>query len=331
MPIPLENHVVCVTESELMQWVSRGRIHLLMDRILLPSEPRDGSLFAACSALKVDDAKARVLVSLKPQWLVAEHFHPTFRSRKIFSLPISMVSELAPPLPQYRRRLDVFKLKISDWSAEEEWDNWLVDQSSHERVSALRDIASSSGLESPIFNGSTSTLDEIIRLVMRPNSHKIGLSEIPGDWIQIVAKRDQILGTLRFEGHSDRTSFFSASLRQIALHCYERAIAQAIELLPADRGWVRADLPNNLIEAVSKLLPDDISENLSGKSLLLGSIYLRCFDELNYGAEDWTIVEDLVQLVRTLVDGSQADLLALSLISAYSPDKLRALNIRPLF
>ena len=120
MPIPLENHVLCVTESELMQWVSRGRIHLLMDRILLPGEPRDGSLFAACSAIKLDDAKARVLVSLTPQWLVAEHFHPTFRSRKIFSLPISMVSEVAPTLSQYRRRLDAFKLKISDWCAEED-------------------------------------------------------------------------------------------------------------------------------------------------------------------------------------------------------------------
>ena len=331
MPIPAENHVACITESELMQWVARGRIHLLMDRVFLPGEAKEAALFAACSALKLDDAKARVLVSLWPDWLNADNLHPACGSKKIFSLPISFVKEVAPTLPQYRRRLEAFQLKISDWTAEEEWDQWLVQQSAHERVSALLDITFNYGVNSDFFNDGSNTLDSMARLVMRPNSHKITSTKVLENWIKIVLNRDDILHRLRFEGHSDRTSFFYASLRYVALHCYGHVITPIVELPHADRGWISTDISPDIDDALNNLLEDAPHCGASNKNLFIASIYLRCFDELNYGAEDWTTVTDLIQLVRTELNDLDADLLASSLLLSYTPEKIRTLNFRALF
>ncbi len=139
MAIPFDLDLVCIGEGELLQWLARGRLHILRDRIFVAGEVMDGTPFASCAAFKLDDAKARVIVTLKPDWSSDLSHHPDFSSKAILSLPLPTIREVAPTLPQYKRRLEATHLKIADWTAEEEWEDWLLTQGIHERHVSISD------------------------------------------------------------------------------------------------------------------------------------------------------------------------------------------------
>ena len=331
MAIPSLTHVVCVTETELIQWFSRGRIHILMDRVFVSGELVDGSIFAACSALKLDDAKARVLVSLSPDWLSIGNLHPAFRSRKILSLPLSAVRELAPTLPQYRRRLESFNLPMAEWSAEEEWNLWLVDQSAHERETALIDVAVKNSYESSIFLLGNDLVGKIIRIVTRPQSHAIVSTDLLDGWMLLISRRDEILKKLRFEGHNDRSSFFRESFLQISCQCYGCELSNPPDLPSKDSGWVLQDLcPETINYIKNESWPCDLKLS-PGLNLFVAATYLRIFDELFYGSADWKIVSDLIQFIKNFMNRDYADMLTLAVLGSYSADEIRSLDLRDVF
>jgi len=58
-------NLICITESELAQWVSRKNFDTLIARVLAERTEVTSDIFSTAPFLKLDDARGRVVVSLK--------------------------------------------------------------------------------------------------------------------------------------------------------------------------------------------------------------------------------------------------------------------------
>ena len=80
MNLEKSNLVVCISYIELGQWIRRQRIHILADRLIEVVHKDLGnvdlSIFASSEMLKLEDAKARVLVVLREKTIVDFQRHP---------------------------------------------------------------------------------------------------------------------------------------------------------------------------------------------------------------------------------------------------------------
>jgi len=318
--------LICITESELLQWHSRGLMHIAADRI--SSGSPDASLFALAPLLKLDDAKSRVIVNLAKGFNKIDALHPSFKHAGILSISWGEIQSISPVMPQFKRRLDDFHLPIEDWDFSKLWDEWLVTQSCYERTEALKIVLGRLGFNSTEFIADSSTLSAIVRTVVRPGESADRLL-VPQGWKTLVQSRDSILKKLRFDGHSDRASFLGASILELAringVHPSESRLAGIID--PRETGWKFQDLSSHALTVIYELSgvsPFSMKEKVS---LIFGAIYLRLFDELFYGQKNWQLCFNLLRFAKYSLDSMQTDFMTAFIAASFSADELRSLNL----
>jgi len=320
--------LVCVSESELMQWQARGQIHLASCRLLSAGSDK-ASLFALAPFLKLDDAKARVVVRLLPNVSRDQLVHPSFCGQNVLTLSWEAVQSLCPVLPQFRRRLESFLVPVEDWDISTLWDDWIVTQGCYERALALQVVLGRIGFVSQSFLADLGRLFSLVNAVIRPSSIQSGSSVVPPGWLSLLMNRDEILKRLRFEGHSDRVSFLHASVLEISRINHQQNDESNFDALPADRdsGWELKDITESVLDAINRTggeTPLSMSRQISP---ILGAAYLRLYDELFYGQKSWPICFNLLRFMKYSISCQESDWLTVALFAAYPPEDLRALNL----
>ena len=318
--------LVCVTESELLQWRSRGLMHVAADRVT--SGLKNASLFALAPLLKIDDAKSRVIVNLGNNFSKSEAIHPGFQNVGVLSIFWSQIRSISPVLPQFKRRLEEFNLPIEEWDLSQLWDEWLVTQSCYERTEALKIVLGKLGFNDAGFIADTSMLSALVRAVLRP-SELAERSSVPHGWRTLVQNRDAILKKLRFDGHSDRTSFLGASISElIRINGVDPSGPELEGLVEArESGWRFQDLSSQALDSIYKLsgpAPFSMEERVS---LVFGAVYLRLFDELFYGQKDWLICFNLLRFAKYSLDTKQTDFLTAVIAASFPPEELLSLSL----
>ena len=321
-----ELDLVCVTESELLQWQARGLIHLASSRILRSGSSK-APLFSLAPFVKLDDAKARVVVRFAPGFRTAELAHPSFGDPNVLSIPWRRIQGIFPVLPQFRRRLENFNVYVEDWDLTPLWEEWLVSQGCYERLEAIQSNLRRIGFNDNSFVSDSRLLHAIVLDVVRPQS---ALSlDIPTGWRSIFQKRDEILKKLRFEGHSDRVSFLEASVSEIRKLNYDEADHfKFSEPMPdRDSGWQFQDLSSYVLEEISRTAVDDPLSMRNRISPIFGAAYLRLYDELFYGQKSWLLCFNLLRFLKYSVASQETDILTVSILASYPPEELRALDL----
>ena len=322
-----ELNLMCVTESELLQWQSRKLMHLAADRVLSAGSEKL-SLFALAPLVKLDDAKARVVVNLGQHFSKSGSMHPAYNNPDVISITWDQVKSIAPALPQFKRRLDGFNIPVETWDLSELWDEWLVTQSCYERTEALKIVLVKLGFNDAGFIADTLMLSALVRAVLRP-SELAERSSVPHGWRILVQNRDAILKKLRFDGHSDRTSFLGASISElIRINGADPSGFELEGLVEArDSGWRFQDLSSQVLESIYKWsdpAPFSMEEQVS---LVFGAVYLRLFDELFYGQKDWLICFNLLRFAKYSLDSKQTDFLTAVIAASFPPEDLLSLNL----
>ena len=327
-----EFDLVCVTETELLQWQARGIIHMASNRVLLGGIDKS-SMFALAPFVKLDDAKARVIVRLVPNLSDEDMIHPSFRDPNVFSVHWDKIQSVCPALPQFRRRLDGFNLPIEDWDITALWDDWLVTQGCYERFQNLQDILGKIGFNNKDFLADSHLLGSIVRNVVRPQSAKASSFEVPFGWHTIFQNRDEILKRLRFEGHCDRVSFLEASISEILKVNGHGAAGLKLEELISDRdsGWQFQDLSSAVLDAITRVGGDTPLSMTHKISPIFGAAYMRLYDELFYGQKSWPLCLNLLRFLKYSIDSREADFLTIAILASFPPEELRALELPKLF
>lgn len=318
--------LVCVTESELLQWRSRGVMHVAADRVT--SDLTNASLFALAPLLKIDDAKSRVIVNLGRNFSKREALHPSFQNAGVLSVFWSQIRGISPVIPQFKRRLEEFDLPLEEWDLSQLWNEWLVTQSCYERTETLKLVLGRLGFNSTEFISDGLVLSAIVRTALRPGESTDQLS-VPAGWRKLLQNRDRILKKLRFDGHSDRTSFLEASISELArvneVDPSESVLEGFIEA--RESGWQFQDLSDQALQSIYKLSgasPFSMEEKVS---LVFAAIYLRLFDELFYGQKSWRLCFNLLRFAKYSLDSRQADFLTAFLAAAFPSEELRGLDL----
>lgn len=318
--------IVCISESELLQWVARGRIHLLRERALgdsVQDKKSDISMFAACPALKLDDAKGRVWVSLSQEVLNGSRVHPYAQSKSILDLPITDITAIGSILPQYRRRLESIPLPISEETMEDEWNAWLITQGAYERYCEIENVFKKIG-----FRIADGLNIESVKMAMRPHEdHDTALTN-GSEWKKLISHRDELLQKLRFEGHAGEKSFLKASVQyMLALMSCDAHTAQDFDLAKNEGTWSLEDVDLNLCRAMSEI---DQATNAS-LPIFVKAAYLRCFDDLHYGTKDWPSTFNLIRFVKYSISEQLGSELLFFLLSSTTTEEMISKNLSAQF
>ena len=129
-------NLICITESELAQWVSRKYFDTLSARVLTGQENITRDVFSTSPYLKLDDARGRIVINLKDDWKHASHKVSTVENIDVITIPLDAIAEIAPTMDQYAKKLAVYELPIAKWSIEKIWDEWLINQAVSETYRA---------------------------------------------------------------------------------------------------------------------------------------------------------------------------------------------------
>jgi hypothetical protein len=178
------------------------------------------------------------------------------------------------------------------------------------------------------FIADTLMLSALVRVVLRP-SELAERSSVPHGWRILVQNRDAILKKLRFDGHSDRTSFLGASISElIRINGADPSGFELEGLVEArESGWRFQDLSSQVLESIYKWsdpAPFSMEEQVS---LVFGAVYLRLFDELFYGQKDWLICFNLLRFAKYSLDSKQTDFLTAVIAASFPPEDLLSLNL----
>jgi len=315
--------IVCITESELLQWKARGRIHLLKDRVIFANGIDDFSLFAACPALKLDDAKGRVIATLRHSALDDSRLLKGAKSKAILDLTISDISYVSAILPQHSKRLETLGLPMSSKSYEIEWDFWLLEYGAHERFHAISEIFNKIG-----FSINANMNVSSVKLAMRPNEPRLPEALIDKKWLNLLKKRDSILQNLRFEGHSGCSSFFSASITHVIdTENLNHQLTDDLLLPQRDTAWNFNDLSPKIIDQL-KAIDQKYQHEIP---TIFQITYLRIFDEIHYGEKNWGTIFNLIRYLTYSVDMENARTCFFYLLCSINVEKLRSDNLPKLF
>jgi len=91
-------NLICITESELAQWVSRRYLDTLAARILTNLDCVTTDIFCTSPYLKLDDARGRIIVNLNQNWRELSLKLNTACDVDAISIPIAAILEIAPAL-----------------------------------------------------------------------------------------------------------------------------------------------------------------------------------------------------------------------------------------
>ena len=305
--------IFCISYIELGQWIRRQRIHILADRLIEGALKDVGSvdlsIFASSEMLKLEDAKARVLVVLREKTIADFQRHPFCIQKNVLDISRESIKGIVPILERYRKNLNEYDLPIFDYSLDKEWEEWLLWQGAHERIHVIKSFFRKIGFSEKIFSGDLVGLHSMTRFSFRPESVTAELPANFKNWIDLLHKRDSILQKLRVDGYCGDTRFLAASIKEFYFqNGLEKTIDfQRLPIKIVERGWMASDISESIAINIAETQLKDLSslkifdlqtvKNEYIFSPLIVAAYLRIFDEIHYGNCDWNLIVKIIYLV----------------------------------
>ena len=324
-------NLICITESELAQWVSRRYLDTLTARILIDLDCVTTDIFCTSPYLKLDDARGRIIVNLNQNWRDLSLRLNTASNVDAMSIPIAAILEIAPAMEQYGKRLSTYHLPIAQWSAEKVWDAWLISQAVMEMRRAIAYETGRIGCFDRGFINKHQLINSVIEKSLRPKVPSGNDSLLQG-WSFVLERRDSWLQCLRTEGHLDNQSMLKASAEKITEDIGYRSCDFSFDLADEDRGWNLQDITSEILTQFTNYDLENLQKsNLEAVPLFCIVTYLRLYDEIHNGNKDWRVVFNLLRFTKYSVSLIGADILTVALLATLKAEEIYSLGLQDLY
>jgi hypothetical protein len=324
-------NLICITESELAQWVSRKNFDTLSARVITEQETVTRDIFSTSPYLKLDDARGRIVVNLKDNWNHTTHRIITAKNIDVVSIPLDAIAEIAPTMDQYAKRLETYKLPIAKWSVEKIWDEWLINQAVFETYRAIVFEINKIGCVDKETISNEKLIKAIIEKSLRPNI-AFGKESVLLGWEKIFELRDDWIQALRVKGHLDNTSMLKESIELINNGITNHSLNFDLQIIDEERGWEFQDITPETLEHFSNHDSASIElETSTVPPLFCIAAYLRLYDEIHNGNKDWRVVFNLLRFTKYSVSSLHADVLAIALLATLKAEEIYSLRLRDLY
>ena len=324
-------NLICITESELAQWVSRKNFDTLSARVITEQETVTRDIFSTSPYLKLDDARGRIVVNLKDTWKHTSHRIITTKNIDVVSIPLEAIAEIAPTMDQYAKRLEPYKLPIAKWSVEKIWDEWLINQAVSETYRATVFEINKIGCVDKETISNENLIKAIIEKSLRPNIVSDKESVLLG-WEKVFEQRDDWIQALRIKGHLDSTRMLKASIEIINNGITNYSLNFDLQINEEERGWEFQDVTREALEYFSKHDSARIQlQTFATPPLFCIAAYLRLYDEIHNGNKDWRVVFNLLRFTKYSVNSFHADVLTIALLGSLKAEEIYSLGLRDLY
>ena len=324
-------NLICITESELAQWVSRKNFDTLSARVITEQETVTRDIFSTSPYLKLDDARGRIVVNLKDTWKHTSHRIITTKNIDVVSIPLEAIAEIAPTMDQYAKRLETYKLPIAKWSVEKIWDEWLINQAVSETYRATVFEINKIGCVDKETISNENLIKAIIEKSLRPNIVSDKESVLLG-WEKVFEQRDDWIQALRIKGHLDSTRMLKASIEIINNGITNYSLNFDLQINEEERGWEFQDVTREALEYFSKHDSARIQlQTFATPPLFCIAAYLRLYDEIHNGNKDWRVVFNLLRFTKYSVNSFHADVLTIALLGSLKAEEIYSLGLRDLY
>ncbi len=324
-------NLICITESELAQWVSRKHFDTLIARVLTEQIEVTCDIFSTAPFLKLDDARGRVVVNLKDGWKNLSSNACVAKNFEVVSIPVEAIKEIAPTMDQYAKRLATYALPIATWSIEKIWDKWLITQAVSENYRAAIHELKKIGCIDKEISQNEIFLKSLIEKSFRPDKVSSNESILMG-WDKVLAHRDDWIQALRIEGHLENTSMLNASVKLIVNSLLGKNDWANLQIIDEERGWEFQDISAENLQQFSAL-DSEITKNQSTQypPLFCVATYLRLYDEIHNGNKDWRTFFNLIRFTKYSVNSIHSDIALFSLIASLKTEEIYSLGLRDLY
>jgi len=324
-------NLICITESELAQWVSRKNFDTLSARVITGQETVTRDIFSTSPYLKLDDARGRIVVNLKDTWKHTSHRIITAKNIDVVSIPLDAIAEIAPTMDQYAKRLATYKLPIAKWSVEKIWDEWLINQAVSETYRATVFEINKIGCIDKETISNENLIKAIIEKSLRPNIAS-GKESVLLGWEKVFEQRDDWIQALRIKGHLDSTRMLKASIEIINDGINNHSFNFDIHINEEERGWEFQDVTREALEYFSKHDSALIQlQTFATPPLFCIAAYLRLYDEIHNGNKDWRVVFNLLRFTKYSISSLHADVLTIALLGSLKAEEIYSLDLRDLY
>jgi hypothetical protein len=323
-------NLICITESELAQWVSRRNFDTLSARVLTEQESVTRDIFSTSPYLKLDDARGRIVVSLKEDWKHTSRKISTVNNIEVITIPLGAIDEIAPTMDQYAKRLETYKLPIAKWSIEKVWDEWLINQAVSETYRAAVTEINKIGCVDKETISNEKLIKAIIEKSLRPNIVS-GKESVLLGWEKVFEKRDDWIQELRVKGHLDSTRMLKSSIELINDSITNHSLNFDLQLNDKERGWEFQDVTAETLEHFSNHDSGIDLETLTVPPLFCIAAYLRLYDEIHNGNKNWQVVFNLLRFTKYSVSSLHADVLTIALLAPLKAEEIYSLGLRDLY
>ena len=324
-------NLICITESELAQWVSRKNFDTLSARVITEQETVTRDIFSTSPYLKLDDARGRIVVNLKDTWKHTSHRIITAKNIDVVSIPLDAIAEIAPTMDQYAKRLETYKLPIAKWSIEKVWDEWLINQAVSETYRAAVAEINKIGCVDKETISNEKLIKAIIEKSLRPNIVS-GKESVLMGWEKVFEHRDDWIQALRVKGHLDSTRMLKASIEIINDGITNNSLNFDLQINDEERGWEFQDVTAEILKHFSNFDAESIQlEAFTAPPLFCIAAYLRLYDEIHNGNKDWRVVFNLLRFTKYSVSSFHADVVTIALLSTLKAEEIYSLGLRDLY
>jgi len=315
-------NLICITESELSQWVSRRYLDTLTARVLTDCETASADIFCTSPYLKRDDARGRVIVNLKDNWMSLSIRLNTSQTVSAISIPIDAVLEIAPTMDQYAKRLASYQLPIALWSIEKIWDRWLIDQAVSETYRAIIFVTKKINFIDWKIIYEENFLKSLIEKTLRPSSITGNEGLLKG-WENVLARRDSWIQTLRTNGYLGNTKMLTESSKIISNDLANRPINFDFLLPDEERSWNIQDLTPEILQNFKNWQ----SATLINPPLFCIVAFLKLYDEIHNGDKSWhEIFQILKYCAEDTISQPHADILTAVLLASLKPEEIYSIE-----
>ena len=324
-------NLICITESELAQWVSRKNFDTLSARVITEQKTVTRDIFSTSPYLKLDDARGRIVVNLKDTWKHTSHRIITAKNIDVVSIPLDAIAEIAPTMDQYAKRLETYKLPIAKWSVEKIWDEWLINQAVSETYRATVFEINKIGCVDKETISNENLIKAIIEKSLRPNVAS-GKESVLLGWEKVFEQRDDWIQALRVKGHLDSTHMLKTSIEIITDGITNYSLNFDFQINEEERGWKFQDVTREALEYCSKHDSAGIQlQTFATPPLFCIAAYLRLYDEIHNGNKDWRVVFNLLRFTKYSVSSLHADVLTIALLGSLKAEEIYSLGLRDLY
>jgi hypothetical protein len=299
--------------------------------VLTEQEIITRDIFSTSPYLMIDDARGRIVVSLKENWKHTSQKISTGKNIDVVLIPLDAIAEIAPSMDQYAKRLETYKLPIAKWSIEKVWDEWLISQAVSETYRAAVTEINKIGCVDKETISNEKLIKAIIKKSLRPNMGSGEESVLMG-WEKVFEQRDDWIQALRTQGHLDSTRMFKASIELISNSISNHSLDFDFQVNDEERGWEFQDVTEETLEHFSNHDSARIKqENFTVPPLFCMAAYLRLYDEIHNGNKDWRVVFNLLRFTKYSVSSFHADVLTIALIGSLKAEEIYSLGLRDLY